>query len=241
MALRIPFGLDRLPRTLRVDDPRLPGVNVGEARLRLNAEALPAETIGSAAGDHAARVVGMRQYLHGLCGDYAPQRLRFVDGYFAAVAAHLAAHRDELARDLRRYDGLYAPEDWLWSALRPLPRAWVPGDGGAALVDFAFWDGARAIAVDVGGSQGTAGDGVVRVTRDVLEGDPLALLALLPPCFRCFWRGETLPRSPFRREIPRGVVGDAANASLRDAANASLRDAANASLRDAANASLRGA
>ena len=82
MTLRIPFGLDRLPRTLRADDPRLPGVTVGEDRLRLNSEALPAEAMAAAAGDHAARVVAMRQYLHGLCGDYAPQRLRFVDGYF---------------------------------------------------------------------------------------------------------------------------------------------------------------
>ncbi len=207
MTLRIPFGLDRLPRTLRVDDPRLPGATVGEDRLRLNSVALPAEAMAASAGDHAARVVAMRQYLHGRCGDYAPQRLRFVDGYFAAVAAHLAAHRDELARDLRRYDGLYAPEDWLWSALRPLPRAWLPGDAGMVPVDFAFWDGTQAIAIDLGGAPEQAGIALCRIPQTVLTGDPLALLDLLPDAFRQFWRGEILPNSPFRRPIPHGVIG----------------------------------
>jgi hypothetical protein len=206
VALRIPFGLDRLPRTLRTDDPRLPGVTVGADKLRLNSEPLPAEAMTSAAGDHAARVAAMKLFLHGLCGDYAPQRLRFVDCYLDCMAAHLDAHRDELARDMQRYDGLYAPEDWLWSALRPLPRAWLPGEGGTVLVDLAFWDGTRAIAIDVGGSQAVAGVVLCRITPDMLAGDPLALLEALPDNFRYFWREQTLPCSPFRRRIPLGVV-----------------------------------
>ena len=133
VALRIPFGLDRLPRTLRTDDPRLPGATVGGDKLRLNSEPLPAEAMVSAAEDHAARVAAMKLFLRGLCGDYAPQRLRFVDCYLDCMAAHLDAHRDEVAHGLQRYDALYAPEDWLWSALRPLPRAWLPGEGGAVL------------------------------------------------------------------------------------------------------------
>ncbi len=206
MVQRIPFGLDRLPRTLLPDDPRLPGVNVGSDKLRLNTEPLPAEAMASAAGNHGARVVAMKQFLRGLCGDYAPQRLRFVDCYIDCMAAHIDAHRDELARDLQRYDGLYAPEDWLWSALRPLPRAWLPGEAGMVPVDFAFWDGTQAIAIDVGGLQGASGIVMCRVTSDMLAGHPLALLGVLPDGFRCFWRGQTLPVSPFRRPIPRGVV-----------------------------------
>jgi hypothetical protein len=204
---RIPFGLDRLPRTLQWDDPRLPGVTVGGAKLRLNTEPLPADAFTQTAGGHAARVVAMKQFLRGLCGDYAPLRQRFSDCYIDCVAAHLATHRDELARDLQRYDGLYAPDDWLWSALRPLPRAWLRRETGMVPVDFAFWDGTQAIAIDLGNGRETAAGRVVcRVTPDVLAGDPLALLEILPDCFRCFWRAQKLPASPFRRPIPRGVV-----------------------------------
>jgi hypothetical protein len=211
---RIPFGLDRLPRTLQPDDPRLPGVSVDAGRLRLNTEPLPAEALASAAGDHAARVAAMRQFLRGLCGDYAPPRLRFVDCYIDCMAAHLETHRGELARGLQRYDGLYAPEDWLWSALRPLPRAWLAGEAGLVPVDFAFWDGTQAIAIDVGGTRGIPGAAVCRVTPEVLAGDPLALLGMLPDRFQYFWRDQTLPASPFRRPIPRGVVAET-TASLR--------------------------
>jgi hypothetical protein len=209
VAQRIPFGLDRLPRTLQADDPRLPGVTVGEDRLRLNSEPLPAEAMASAAGDHAARVAAMKQFLRGLCGDYAPRRLRFVDCYIDCMAAHLDAHCDALAHDLHRYDGLYAPQDWLWSALRPLPRAWLPAETGMVPVDIAFWDGTQAIAIDVGGAQGASGIATCRVTSEMLAGDPLALLDVLPDSFRCFWRAQVLPISPFRRPIPRGVVDGA--------------------------------
>lgn len=212
MMQRIPFGLDRLPRTLRPDDPRLPGVTVGGGRLRLNSEALPAEALASAVGDHAARVAAMKQFLRGLCGDYAPQRQRFVDCYVDCMAAHLDAHRDVLAHGLQDYEGLYAPEDWLWSALRPLPRAWLPAEGGLVPVDVAFWDGTQAIAIDLSGSREKAGIVVCRVTSDMLAGDPRALLEVLPDSFRCFWRGQVLPVSPFRRPIPRGVVGDVVGA-----------------------------
>ena len=184
MPLRIPFGLDRLPRTLRLDDPRLPGVTVGRDKLRLNTQPLPAEAMVSAAGDHAARVAAMKQFLRKLCCDYAPQRLRFVDCYIDCMAAHLETYRDELARDLQRYDGLYAPEDWLWSAPCPLPRAWLPGQGEMVPVDFAFWDGTQPVAIDLGGSLGKARIVVVRITPGVLASDPLALLEILPDTFR---------------------------------------------------------
>jgi hypothetical protein len=203
---RIPFGLDRLPRTLPPDDPRLPGVTVGSVKLRLNTEPLPAEALSTAVDDHAARVTEMKRFLRGLCGDYAPQRLRFVDCYIDCMTAHLDAHREELAQSLRRYDGLYAPEDWLWSALRPLPRAWLSAGAGMMPADFAFWDGTQPIAVDLGGARNDAGIVVCRVGPDVLAGDPRGLLEVLPDSFRCFWGGEVLPVSPFRRPIPRGVL-----------------------------------
>jgi len=74
------------------------------------------------------------------------------------------------------------------------------------LVDVAFWDGTRAIAVDLGATVRPSGVALHRIPSCALTGAPLALLDLLPACFRCFWRGEILPRSPFRREIPLGVL-----------------------------------
>ncbi|MGH7040796.1 MAG: hypothetical protein ACREFY_01530 [Acetobacteraceae bacterium] len=132
---RILFGLDRLPRTMEPDDPRLPGVPATGGVLRLNTEPLPAGAmVGTmaTAADHAARLAAMRRWLEGLCGDYAPARRRFVAVYCDLLAAAIAAHRAELAAGLARFDGLYAPEDWLWSAPRPLPRAWVPAMDGLA-------------------------------------------------------------------------------------------------------------
>jgi hypothetical protein len=209
-SLRIPFGMDRLPRALSPDDPRLPGVTVGAEPLRLNTEPLPAEAMVSATADHAARVTAIRSHLHSQCGDYAPLRLGFVDAYLESLTAHIDAHREELSRQLQTYDGLYAPEDWLWSALRPLPRAWLRRDAGMEIADFAFWDGVQAIAIDLaGGSLGTDAGTIVRICPDVLAADPPALWHLLPEAFHCFWRAQTLPVSPFRRAIPRGVVARA--------------------------------
>jgi hypothetical protein len=202
VSQRIPFGLDRLPRTLRPDDPRLPGVAVGAAPLRLNSEALPVEIVAEAGPDHAGRVAAMRVYLRGLCGDYASRRVRFIDRYLDCMIAHLNAHRAEIAHDLMQFAGLYAPDDLLWSALRPLPRAWLPNGAGMTPVDIAFWDGTRAIVIDMGGAPLPPSIARCRIDPDSLLKDPHALLDLLGPGFRTFWRGETLPRSPFRRPVP---------------------------------------
>lgn len=205
LSRRIIFGLDRLPRTLPLDDPRLPGAFVGAEPLRLNSEALPADAI-AAAPNHVARVAAMRAYLRGLCGDYASQRMRFVEFYLDCMVAHLDAYRDEVARELARFAGLYAPEDWLWSSLRPLPRAWLTNEKAMVPVDVAFWDGSQVIAIDLGGKQKLAGATVCSIDTSALTGDPLALLDLLPHSFHYFWRHDVLPRSPFRRPIPLGVL-----------------------------------
>jgi len=212
--LRIPFGLDRLPRTTGPDDPRLPAVVVGAQRLRLNTEPLPPAAMAQATPDHATRVASVVQWLSAACGQYAPQRQRFIEAYFRALADHLQAHRDELAEALRPFDGLFAPEDWIWSALRPLPRAWLPTAGRFLPCDIAFWDGAAPVAIaiaaqdtDRAAALRAAGIAVCCITPDALAAD---VLDALPDSFRWFWRDQTLPASPFRRTIPRGVISDAA-------------------------------
>lgn len=213
--LRIPFGLDRLPRSIGVDDPRLPAAPAGPSPLRLNTESVPANAMPEAAGDHAARVAAAMDWLASQCGDYAPLRRRFITTYFAFLAAELDSHRAALAADLARYDGLYTPDDWLWSGLRPLPRAWLASPSGPLPAEIAFWDGAQPLAIELSARDSPrhaalrdAGVPVLRIGPDALA-DPAALGALLPAPFHDFWRGQTLPASPFRRPVPRGVLATA--------------------------------
>ena len=213
--LRIPFGLDRLPRSIGVDDPRLPAAPAGPGPLRLNTESVPLTAMPEAAGDHAARVAAAVDWLVFQCGDYAPLRRRFITAYFAFIVAELDAHRADLAADLARYDGLYTPDDWLWSALRPLPRAWLASPSGPLSAEIAFWDGTQPLAIELSARESprqvalhAAGLPVLRIGPDVLA-DPAALGALLPTTFHGFWRGQTLPASPFRRPVPRGVLATA--------------------------------
>ena len=209
---RIPFGLDRLPRSIGIDDLRLPAASVSDAPLRLNSEPLPAAAMQEAPGNHTARVAAAMDWLISSCGDYAPLRRQFIVTYVAFVESQIDAHRGELTERLARYDGLYAAHDWFWSALRPLPRAWLPGPAGLLPAEIAFWDGNRPLAFEVSARDTprqavlhAAGIEVLRVDADTLE-RPEALGALLPAAFHKFWHRQKLPASPFRRPIPRGVV-----------------------------------
>jgi hypothetical protein len=210
---RIPFGLDRLPRTIALDDPRLRCAEVADgAPLRLNSEPVPADAMPLAIGDHATRVAAAGAWLASLCGDYAPLQRQFIAVYLGCIAAEIEAHRAELAERVKPFDGLYAPEDFLWSALRPLPRGWVPAEGRLLQADMVFWDGTQVVAIEAAARETerqkalhAAGVAVHRIEPGAL-GDPASLGALLPQGFQRFWHGETLPASPFRRPIPRGVV-----------------------------------
>ncbi len=217
---RIPFGLARLPRSIGLDDPRLPTAVAGSEPLRLNTEPLPPAAMPEAAPDHAARVAAMQDWLISLCGDYAPLRRHFILHYFAFLAAELRMHEASLAEDLVRYDGLYTPDDWLWSAPRPLPRAWLPsaafpGPGAMLTAEIAFWDGTEPLAIELSAHETpgqaalqAAGVQVLRIAPDTIA-TLGAIGPLLPAAFHRFWRGQTLPASPFRRPIPRGAVGPA--------------------------------
>ena len=210
---RILFGLDRLPRGLAPDDPRLPGITPGTQPLRLNTEPLPVDAPAPASENHAARVEAMEQWLFAQCGAYAPQQQRFVRAYLTAAAAQLQAHHAALNSALQRFHGLYAPEDWLWSALRPLPRAWLVTDAGVSRAEIAFWDGTQAITIgwvasSVVSEASVPGINAVRLTPGDTVGNCISLLARLPDRVREFWRDQTLPCSPFRRPKPGGILAE---------------------------------
>lgn len=185
------YALDRMPRAALAD--RLPSVRLGPAPIRFGTEPMPPDAMPKGA-DHAARLEAASAWLVGQCGAYAPLRARFVAAYFAWIAGEIAAHRDELAARLARFGGLYAPEDWTWSALRPLPRALVPKP-----VDFAFWDGSSLTSILLGETKAPEGIAAIRVPMGDLGA---GLGAHIPEAWGGFWRGEILPVTPFRRPIP---------------------------------------
>ena len=101
------------------------------------------------------------------------------------------------------------PDDFLWSAPRPLPRGWVSAGDQFLPADMVFWDGAQPIAIELAARDTdrqrallTAGVTVHRIEPSMFA----RLDAILPATFSRFWEGQTLPSSPFRRAIPLGVL-----------------------------------
>jgi len=158
----------------------------------------------------AARLELLREHLLTLCRPWDKLAETFLAAYVARIAAAIAAADGEL-RDLAAAGGgLFAPEDWSFCALRPLPQAHLFG----TRADFAFWTGAGFIAIELEGSGSprkqrreelarleAAGVALVRVPGAALQQHGERLLAdILPPPFHRFWAGVALPASPFGGE-----------------------------------------
>lgn len=165
----------------------------------------------------------LRVRVEDFCDLWAAPKRRFVAAYFAFAARQVERHAEELTRRLAPFGGLYRPRDWVFSALAPLPRAWLhaPGAGAPARdptpedfvpVDFAFWTGTHAVAVHIPGSATpthadrerrerleASGVETVEVGAATLRAEPAdALETLLPAPLRRFWEGEPFPAGPFR-------------------------------------------
>lgn len=140
--MRVLYGLDALPRGMALDDPRLPAVALGAEKLRLNTCPMPASLLAEAGNSHASRVAACTAWLQSLAGPWAASNRRRIADYMDAIAAEIARHRADIEHRLARYDGLYGAEDYVWSALRPLPRAWLIEPGAAPVfTELGFWDG----------------------------------------------------------------------------------------------------
>ena len=188
--------MDRPPRGVAWDDPRLPGLTLGPAPLRLNSMPVPPVLVDGGT-DRATRPASVLAWLEAGCGEYAKRRRRFMADYLRFVAQAIAG--PELDARVARFAGLYPVEDWSWSALRPLPRAWLDAPAGPVMADILFWDGRQALAVLL-----TDGDPAALVAAGVqcLRLEPEHVLhEVLPAFVREAWRGDTLPASPFRRTL----------------------------------------
>jgi hypothetical protein len=164
-------------------------------------------------GTSAERMAILRDHLTEFCDQWAKRARQFVTLYFRFVHEAIARDRAEIDAHLGRFGGLFTADDYAFSALRPLPRAHLAvADGERVRVDFAFWTGARLVAVDVTGDEarGTAWEerarrldaaGIQRIDIPavlVAKDDTAELRLALPAEFTGFWRGEPMPSSPFK-------------------------------------------
>ncbi len=226
-ALVIPYGTARPPGTWMTRSPagdgftiRVPHVTVAAGRGRaLRLDRLP-DVPGDAPGDDG--LAGVRATLARHCDPWRRGPPRFLECYFDFVARHVETNRDALTAGLARFAGLYGYRDWAYSALAPLPQAHLHAPEGDApfgpeslvRVDFAFWTGAAAIAIEIPGMATRspaidrrherlrrAGARVVELADDAL--DPARATefeAALPDDLRLFWRDRALPAGPLKPE-----------------------------------------
>ncbi len=187
---------------------RLDG-RLGESRAAPEPESADADQIAN-----LCRALGRH------CDPWRRGPRRFLECYFDFVARHVESHRDALAGRLERFAGLFRYRDWVYSALMPLPRAHHHApDSGEPLgpetlvrVDFAFWTGSAAFAIEIPGtvtrSPATdqrherlrrAGARIVELADDVLDPARTAEFeAALPEDLRLFWRDRALPSGPLK-------------------------------------------
>lgn len=171
---------------------------------------IPEGGIGTTSAD---RLAFLCSHLADLCDLWAKRPRQFVDLYFRFICAQIERDAAEIDQRLVRLGGLFARQDYAFSALRPLPRAHLPvAEDDFVRVDFGFWTGNRFIAVDIVGDDARgavwgsrrrrladAGIQAMEVAAAAIaRDDPGILGALLPGEFAAFWQAEAMPSSPFK-------------------------------------------
>jgi hypothetical protein len=173
------------------------------------------------AASTAARLDLLREHLETLCRPWDKLAQLFLAAYFASIAAAIVAGDAELRALAAASGGLFAPPDWSFAALRPLPQAHLPpGEDAPVRVDFAFWDGERFTVIELEGSGSprkarrdelarleAAGAILLRVPGTELQREGERLLAdLLLEQFQRFWAGVSLPSGPFGPDALNEIV-----------------------------------
>jgi len=187
---------------------------------RLNSDSgrrVPPERLTELAGTDAKLAALKEATARGL-DLFARHPRRFLDRYFDFIAARVEAERLALQQRLAWSGGLFGHRDWVFSALRPMPRPVLAtmADGRARAVqwvaDFAFWTGDEAVLVMIRG----AGSGqaacaapsawpvrtIALAPTDLDLGEALFTRERFGTAFVDFWNGEPWPAGPFR---PRGL------------------------------------
>jgi len=221
--MRIPYGVDDFAfDDLSSAAPPFPCASIAlgaKTPLRLNSTRFDENLLARLRGSDDPLGL-IRAALVRLCSPWDKLSRRFVELYFDCILARLETHREAIAKKLLPFDGLYRAEDFVYSALMPLPRAhlYAPCEPGAlkrqdfVAVECAFWLGDRLIAATTAPSALTprkarekmerlAGAGIEATAfgPQDLEGSGEALLArLLSEDHLSFWTGESVPCGPLR-------------------------------------------
>jgi len=229
-ALVIPYGTARPPVTWMTPSAaedgfaiHVPCVTVAQApdgALRLDGwpSGSPAALGSDSSGDDQLTI--LRRSLTRHCDPWRRSQHRFLECYFDFIARHVESHRDALIEKLDRFSALFQYRDWVYSALMPLPRAHLhaPNSGEPfgpetlVRVDFAFWTGTAAIAIEIPGRNTRSpitdrlhirlrrtGAGIVELADEILEATNAAEFeAALPEDLRLFWRDRALPSGPLK-------------------------------------------
>ncbi|MPT23435.1 MAG: hypothetical protein E2577_10745 [Starkeya sp.] len=209
----VAYGVEKAPADGSLDGFLRMPVRPGEL-LRLNDEALdlPPPAIGQ---ETTPADVRLAEHLKRLAGGWNRSAGLFIDGYFVHLKSVIACHRDEIAERLGGMAGLFAPEDVLYAAPLPLPRAWVPLAAGVHIpVDMFLWLGETAVAVLFDPSAllppaerrrqeqlAAAGISVRTITAADLS-RPGLFAELLGERGSGFWRDNVLPIAPGAPRLP---------------------------------------
>jgi len=171
--------------------------------------------------DQLAKLPGNREKLDhlkyeilGALDLFAQYQRAFLERYFAFVPERCREAAGELSQALAWSGGLFAPDDFIFSALWPLPDARVTRAAAAGETehwdcDFAFWTGRRVVGVTIVGGASAPPGGLTNadegpflpvtiIAGDLQRGDALFTTQRFPAEFVSFWAGETVPCSPFR-------------------------------------------
>ena len=164
-----------------------------------------------ALAERQARLDFLRDHLKSFCGLWDKLPRLFLDAYFRDIAEAIRRNPADLEVLAGLHGGLFAPEDWSFAALCPLPQVHWPATVDAP-IDFAFWTGRELHAVFV--TSGTSLNRARREARaclqergaivtelpgaDLERAAPGDLIARLPAVLGNFWNGVSLPSSPFR-------------------------------------------
>ncbi|UOK72689.1 hypothetical protein [Ancylobacter polymorphus] len=209
----VAYGVEKAPANGSLDGFLRMPVRPGEL-LRLNDEALdlPPPAIGQ---ETTPTDVRLAEHLKRLAGGWNRSAGLFIDVYFAHLRSLIARHREEIDERLGGMAGLFAPEDVLYAAPLPLPRALVPLAAGVQIpVDMFLWLGETALAVLFDPSpllpsaerrrqEHLAAAGIV--VRRISAADlsrPDLFAELLGERGNGFWRDNVLPIAPGAPRLP---------------------------------------
>lgn len=171
-----------------------------------------------------SEAIYIRELIKRHCRAWDQAGHRFLDAYFGALEALLAAHAAELAQRLAPFAGLYDAAHWLFSAPRPFPRAhlFAPAEAAAAelspadfvTVDFGFVLGPELVAMlsaQSGLTPRKARERQERLERagvrvetfaagELAETDRAVALfsRVLAPRLPAYWSVDPVPVGPFR-------------------------------------------